>query len=345
MDDHPLGRVAFGTPLRRFAVLLACLVVIASAAAGCRPSPQQTGPPEKITIAFPTLPNSTLVHIALAKGYFTQEGLDVTPQPYAFGKAALDALIEGKADLAAAADTPIMYAVMDGVKIMVLTAIYASDRSTGILARRDRGISEPSDFKGKKIGVTRGTSGDFIADIFLLVHGIDRKQAAIIDLHPDEMTAALRAGRVDAVSIWIPILTQLQKEWGKTGTTFYSDALYTATVCLVGNRDYVEKHPGAVKKVLRALDRAETFTRENPGEARRLAADFIKTDRSVLDEIWGILDLRLSLNQSLIVSLENQTRWAMKHRLTKHRDMPNYLDFIYIEGLHAVRPESVRIIR
>ena len=105
MDEHPLGRVAFRAPSRRFTRLSG------RHHPGCRPFPQQTGPPEKITIAFPTLPHSTLVHIAPAKGYFTQGGLDVTPQPHAFGKAAPDALIEGKAELATAADTPIRHAL------------------------------------------------------------------------------------------------------------------------------------------------------------------------------------------------------------------------------------------
>ena len=45
------------------------------------------------------------MHIALNMGYLAQEGLDVTAQPHAFGKLALEAVIEGQADLATVGDT------------------------------------------------------------------------------------------------------------------------------------------------------------------------------------------------------------------------------------------------
>ena len=99
------------------------------------------------------------------------------------------------------------------------------------------------------------------------------------------------------------------------------------------------------RKVLRALIRAETFAKDNPEESRHLVADFIKTDKALLDETWDIFTLRLTLDQALIVDFEDQTQWAMKYRLTTRRDMPNYLDFIYVDGLLAVKPDAVRIIR
>jgi ABC-type nitrate/sulfonate/bicarbonate transport system substrate-binding protein len=59
--------------------------LIALTVTGCQPQ-KQTGPPEKITIAYSTAFNAVLVHIAFAKGYFKEEGLKVTPQSHAFGK-------------------------------------------------------------------------------------------------------------------------------------------------------------------------------------------------------------------------------------------------------------------
>ena len=106
--------------------------------------------------------------IALAKDYFKEEGLDATPQPYPFGKPALQAVIDGKADIATAGDTPIVFAVMDGQKITTLAVIQTSNRDKAILAKRDRGIAKPSDLKGKTIGLTLGTTGHFFASSFLL---------------------------------------------------------------------------------------------------------------------------------------------------------------------------------
>jgi len=108
----------------------------------------------------------------------------------------------------------------------------------------------------------------------------------------------------------------------------------------------VKKHPETVKKVLRALIKAEKFARQSSREARQVVADFVpEMDRSILDLLWPDLFLRVSLDHSLIVDLEDQTKWAIHSRLTKRKDMPNYLDFIYIDGLRSVRPESARITR
>jgi hypothetical protein len=74
-------------------------------------------------------------------------------------------------------------------------------------------------------------------------------------------------------------------------------------------------------------------------------AGFVKTDETLLDEIWDIYNYRVTLDQAFLMDLEDQTRWAIKHRLTKRKDMPNYLNFIYVDGLLAVKPEAVRIIR
>ncbi|MHB8882568.1 MAG: ABC transporter substrate-binding protein [Thermodesulfovibrionales bacterium] len=311
----------------------------------CNKPEKAAGPREKITIAYSTAVNAILVYIAFAKGYFAEEGLDVTPQPHAFGKPALNAVIEGKADLATVADTPIVFAVMNGKKITTLAVIQTANKDNAIVARQDRGIAKPADLKGRKVGVTLGTNADFFLGAFLLSHDLDRGKVKIIDLKPDEMAAALEAGKVDAVSVFNPTLNLLKKGLGKKGTVFFGESLYTENFCVVAMQEYARKHPEAITKILRALLRAETFVQQNPEEARRLVADFINIDRALLDEIWSIFTTQVTLDQGLLVDFEAQTRWALKNQLTDGTSMPNYLGYIYFDGLLAVKPEAVRIIR
>jgi NitT/TauT family transport system substrate-binding protein len=327
----------------RFAILFLCtLVFIVFTINGCQQ--QKTSPPENITIAYSTASNAVLVYIAFAKNYFKEEGLDAKPQPHAFGKPALQSVIDGKADIATVGDSPIVFAIMNGKKIKTLAVIQTSNRNEAIVAKRDSGIAKPSDFKGKKIGITFGTTGHFFADAFLLAHGIDEKQVKFIDLKPDEMASALDTGKVDAVSTWNPTVTQLKKKLGSKGIMFFGESLYTENFCVVAGQDYVKKNTEAIKKVLRALIKAETFVREHPEKSRQIVAEFLKMEKSLLDEIWDIFTFRVALDQALLVDLEDQTRWVIKNRLTSGTNMPNYLNFIYIDGLLAVKPEAVRII-
>jgi ABC-type nitrate/sulfonate/bicarbonate transport system substrate-binding protein len=335
--------INFPAPQRFTILVLTILAIIVFCGTGCQQ--QKTSPPEKITIAYSTSFNAVLLHIAFMQGFFKEEGLDVTPQPHGLGKVALQSVIKGKADIAAAADTPIMFAVMNNSKIAILAVIQMSGMDNGIVARKDRGIAQPSDLRGKTIGLTLGTMGDFFANSFLRAHGIERKHVKIIDLQPDEMAVSLRTGKVDAFSTWNPTLIQLQKKLGSQGIIFSGESLYTETICVVASQEYIKKNPAVIKKVLRALLKAEIFVQQHPEESRRLVSEFLKTDKALLDEIWDIYNFRVTLNQTIPVNLENQTRWAIKQRLTVRRDMPNYLDYIYIDGLLAVKPDAVRIIR
>ena len=331
--------------LRRVVCTLAILGVIASGLLACKPGQKQSGPREKVTIAYSTASNAILMYIAFAKGYLAEEGLEATPQPYAFGKLALNAVLDGRADLATAANTPIMFAVMAGKNITTLAAIQTSSRNEAVVARQDRGITKPADLVGKKIGVTLGTSADFFLDSFLLGNGIEREQVSLVDMKPDEMAAALGQGRVDAVATFNPALKQLEKSLGGKGATFFGEALYTEIFCVAADGEYVKQHPEAIKKVLRALVKAEAFVRQHPQEAQGLAAEFTKTEKAILAEIWDIFSFRVSLDQALLVDFEDQTRWAIKNRLTVRQDMPNYLEHIDADALLAVKPEAVSIVR
>jgi ABC-type nitrate/sulfonate/bicarbonate transport system substrate-binding protein len=48
-----------------------------------------SSPPEKLSIALPMLPHYALVHVAVAKGYFASEGLDVSIVTASHGVAAI----------------------------------------------------------------------------------------------------------------------------------------------------------------------------------------------------------------------------------------------------------------
>lgn len=318
--------------------LLFCLL-------SCNKVEKIAGPREKITIAYSTSSNAILMYIAFAKGFLAEEGLDATPQPHAFGKLALNAVLEGKADLATVADTPIVFAVMNGKKITTLAVIQTSNRNQAIIASRDRGIEKPVDLKGKTIGVPLGTNAHFFADAFLLANGIEKKQVRVIDMKPDQMAVALDSGKVDAVSTFNPTVKQLEKKLGKRGIVFFGESIYTEAFCIAAEQGYVKKNPEVIKKVLRGLIKAETFVKEHNEEARRLVAGFIKTDKALLDEIWDIFTFRVVLDQALLVDFESQTRWVLKNKLTEGTSMPNYLEFIYTDGLWAVKPEAVRIVR
>jgi len=288
---------------------------------------------------------ATLVHIALAKGYFQAEGLDVTPQVHTSGKACLDAVLSGRVDLATVADTPIVNAALEGKRFSILAEINTATRMNGIAARRDGGIATGADLKGKVLGVTPGTTSAFFADLFLNLHGLRPRDVSLVPLPPEAMAPALLEGRVDAVSTWQPHLTRIRNLLGDRGLLFYNDALYTFSFCLVAREGLTARRPEAVRRVLRALVRAEELAAAQPEEARRLTAEFTKTERPLLDQVWGLFVFRTTLSQALLVNLEDQARWRKGQGLLKTTKTPDFPALVESDFLDSVKPGAVKFIR
>jgi NitT/TauT family transport system substrate-binding protein len=238
-----------------------------------------------------------------------------------------------------------MFAIMKGEKISVIATIQNSDTGNAVLARRDRGILTPGNLKGKRIAATLGTTSDFFLDAILGLHGISRKDVEVVDMKAGEMADALARGDIDAVSTFTPYNVFTQKKLGDRVIVFQDRDIYRWTFNVVAKQEFIRKNPDKVKKMLRALVRAEAFAGENPAEAQKIVADFCGIEKAIVRDIWADTSFTVTLDQSLILALEDESRWAINSGLTSARKIPNYLDFIYIDGLKAVNPKAIRILR
>jgi ABC-type nitrate/sulfonate/bicarbonate transport system substrate-binding protein len=328
--------------LKLFLVTVLIVVVLLSS---CAEEETYAGEVEEITFAASGGGLSAIVFIALDQGYFQDEGLDVTIQLHGSGKASLDSVIEGNAHVATVADIPVMHAGLNKEKIYLLATVQHSEKDTVMVARKDKGISQPLDLTGKKIGVKKGTSGEFFLDTLLTTSGIPKIDVEIINLTPQEMVDALTTEEFDAVVTWSPFVYELQQELGDNGVIFDGEGVYTQAWNIVARQDFVNKNPELIKKIVSGLLKAEKFARENPGESQIITAEYTEIDIDLLKETWDVFSsIQVSLDQLLLITLEGQARWAIKNNLTSATEVPNYLDYIYFDALDEVKPEAVTII-
>jgi len=303
-------------------------------------------PKEKITIALSsTYPGSGLLYIAAVKGFFAMENLDVTLQPYTTGLDAMKAMLEKRADLGTTGDTPLMFTVMAGHPVAVVATIFTAGGAFGTVARRDQGIETIADLKNKRIGVTRGTDGDFILSTMLARSKISPDNVKLVPLAPEVMVDTLAASTVDAISSWEPWLTRAQKSLGENGVEFRIDSGFTLNFSLAGNPEWVRGHPDKVLRLLRALLRAKTFADENQDEAQAIVVESEQIDPNTFTIPGTRYRFVVQLSQGLLILLEDMARWAIQNKLTEQTAAPNFLDVIDATALTAVSPDTVTIVR
>jgi len=329
-------------------LLAICCAVSLTSCDRAPPSATDTAGSEvshKITVAFTTQPQSTLVHIALNKGYFSKVGLDVQPLIHSFGKAALQSVLDGKADFATVAETPVVFSVLNGDKIFVIANIESSSKNNAVLARPGAGIVLAADVKGKRVGFTPGTTSDFFLDSFLTAQGLTRQEITPVPLAPGEMQDAMLTQKVDAVSTWNYPLTQIRHLLGAQAVVFYDPQIYTETFNIAAMQDFVRRNPQTVSRFLRALIQAEDIVTRHPEEAQGIMAAAVKIDKELVKEAWNAFNYQVRLDQNLLITLEDETRWAIKKKLTDKTVMPNYSDYIHADSLKAIKPEAVKMNR
>jgi ABC-type nitrate/sulfonate/bicarbonate transport system substrate-binding protein len=330
----------------RFTAALCLAVALGIGVHACTRTQERNVRP-LIKVRFADVPNplSAAVYVALEKGFFKGEGLEVSYLSVPSGKQALQEVVDGKADFAAVADLPIVFQILKANRVNVIAVLCKVKKLYAIVGRKDKGISSAHDLRGKRVGAARGTSPEYFLDTLLLFNHIPRRDVRIIDVAPERWVDALMKGDVDAVSVWEPIASELRTRLGDNAFVFYADEqpLYTNTWNVAAMQDFVQKNPDAVTRLLRALLKAETFTEKNREEARQIMARYGFPGEGSR-EWWNAYRSDISLSPLLVENLESQTNWAIRNGFTDRKDMPNYLDYIYFKGLESVKPEAVTIV-
>jgi NitT/TauT family transport system substrate-binding protein len=281
----------------RLRLVAACLAATALlGVASCRRAP------ERLTIGHAPQPGTGLLLIAHARGYFADEGVEVVFREYGSGRDALAAVYAGEVDAAAAYLAPIAARAFETEDLRVLTTLHWSTADHRVLARRDRGVGAPGDLRGRRLGVPFGTSAELFLDTLLASAGVRPAEVTRVNVEPAEAGPALAGGEVDAIAVWFPHAAELEDQGGVLELRSSSDpqlsVLATRAPTLEAKRD-------ALRRVLRALLRAERLAREAPADALAALEQGLPVwPPPLVREGWGRVNPQLGLSNLLLASLE-----------------------------------------
>ena len=329
----------------RFVMIASILMgVLAAAFASWSCQRGYSGPVDSVTIGTMANAGDTLIFIADEEKYFTANGLNITLKTYDSGLAATNAMLAGEADLAYATEFVIVGKALQEGEVGIITT-YSKNETVCLVGRKDRRIESTSDLKGKRVGLARGTINEFYLGRLLNLNGMSIWDVTLVDIKLTELGDALSTGNVDAVVAGsrnvYPIIQQQQDQV----FTWPAHSGQPAYGTLVGKSDWVAQHPELVRRVLNSLAESENYVNRHPAEAKAVVQKRLNYDDEYMASVWSEYQFGLSLDQSLILAMEDEARWMIKNNLTTEKQVPNFLDYIYEDGLKAVKPEAVNIIR
>lgn len=298
---------------------------------------------ERVTLADARSFLGAPVYIALRKGLFEKEGLALTIREHASTGDALKALLDGKADFAIAAETPLIEGALKGKKVRILATLASSGTDLAIIHSRGQPFIPKDSAAPYPIGIIPDSGADYFLMLLFLYKGWDSKGVRLIPIERDEVLAALRDKKINAAVLWEPEASMIKRELGGEFTLKHEDGLCTWHWNLVASPETAKNRRATAAKVMRALRAACLYIHRDPEASRRITANYLDLPESSLEPVWHPFKFNLTLTQETLLNIEAQVRW----RLTRTApDRPlNVLNLFDPEPLREMDPEAVTLIR
>ena len=311
---------------------------------GCLKYPTKTGQIMTITIGNMHLEGSALIYIASDRNFFKLNKLEIALKNYDAGLDAVNDMLQGKLDIAVTTEYPLVGKAYKKEKIKSIASIVKADYEF-LVARKDRGILDIADLKGKKIGLRRDTIPEFYLGRFLSIHSLNIKDVHIANMNISQSETALLDGEIDAIVDWQPYTDSILKRLGNNAVKWPVQSNQATYGLLVCRDDWIAKNSDAIDRFLKALSEAEKFSAENLSVVKSIVKKAMNFSDAYLDRVWEQNQFSVSIDQSLILAMEDEARWMIRNNLTTEKLIPNFLEYIHENNLEAIKPESVSIIR
>lgn len=243
------------------------------------------GPKQFDKVVMGTVSNMmhTGEYVALEKGFYAENGLDVKLKIFASGSDLNKALAAGDIQFGTASTTSVPASRAAGLLTRLVGPVM-NDATTvdyagplGIVGRKDRGItSDPSSLKGKRIGVLTGSTTETYLQLFLKAHGMKPGDVKEVNLDVPDHPVSLKQGDVDAAASWEPYVQQEVTELGSNAAVVSRGDPLLGYIIGVGATDKTIQDKAILTKFVSAIAEADQYLRRHPQQGAVVASHFIK---------------------------------------------------------------------
>ena len=270
---------------------------------------------------------STLAAVAsvgIAKGYFTEQGIEFDSRWATRGLEIIQALGAGQADLGIAAVTPVLAARAKGLPIVIVGLQSYGFPGYLVAGKKNAQLTRLEDFKGKRIGVPVRTGVHTILLMAIEKAGLKQSDFQIQNARVNDLPAAMQSDGFDAVLGWIPFTNRiLSMGNGKvvmTPTQFEESVGITYPMVLVAMEDTIRKRPDALQRFMVAWAKSQRFVHRERAETitmlRQAVGDRIKgfDDQTLAEMLYGKKHDRVALNDADIADVRSMGNFMLAQK-------------------------------
>ena len=182
---------------------------------------------------------------------------------FSSGPPLLEALNAGAVDFGATGDTPPIFAQAAGSALVYVGAQPVSGANQAILVQNDSKLRTLADLKGRQIAFTKGSSAHNMVVKALATARLTPGDVQQVNLQPPDAGAAFRTGALDAWAIWDPFFAIAETE-PTTRVLSTAEGVAASNSFFLAGRSIAEKAPETVLALLRVINEAAAWARDNP---------------------------------------------------------------------------------
>jgi NitT/TauT family transport system substrate-binding protein len=277
-------------------ILFAAILIFSLAA--CSSTSSQTSPPtkkqlEKVRVAEVT--RSIFYapeYVALSKGFFKDEGLDVNLTTTPGGDKTMTTLLSGGADIALVGSETSIYVYAQGTSDPVINfAQLTQTDGTFLVSRKKIDHFSWEQLKGKTfLGQRKGGMPQMVGEFVLKQHGIDPHKDLTLIQNVDfaNISSAFASGTGDFVQLFEPTASIFEKEGkGYIVASFGTESGHVPYTSFMAKDSYMQKNPATVEKFTKAIYKAQQWVDSHSAKetAQAIQPYFPDTDLSIMETV------------------------------------------------------------
>ena len=249
--------------------------------------------PVKLRVSTIPIIDTAPLQVAIAKGFFAAEGLEVDTTPTAGGAARLPALAAGQVQITFSNIISIVLGAKQGLGFEVIaagsnTGATAPDLA-GLVSKKGSSFKTGKDFEGKRIAVnTRNNIIWLYARAWVQATGGDPDKVTYLEVPFPQMIDAVKGDRVDAAFVVEPFLSAGVRSDAVqiVGWPYNVVQKRIPVGQYAATKAFIAQNPAVIERFVRAYNKAVDWTNQNTGSEEwtkiisaytRLAPEQIKT--------------------------------------------------------------------